>query len=211
MTLEEMIEYDLKDRGIRDKRLLEAFRRIDRKLFVPQMSQDLAYEDRALILTHGQTISQPYMVGVMTQALNLRGGERVLEIGTGSGFQTGILACLAKEVFTVERVEYLSTTAEDRLEPLGLTNIHYLLGDGSLGWPEHAPFDRILVTAACPQMPPRLVEQLAEDGIIAAPIGPPDSQTLTIGTKKRGLLALREDTPCIFVKLIGADGYAEGG
>ena len=206
-TPDDMIKFDLQERGIRDQRVLDAFRRIDRKLFVPQMSRHLAYDDRALSLTHGQTISQPYMVALMTQCLALRGSERVLEVGTGSGYQTAILACLAKEVFTVERIEYLATTAEDRLLELGLANIHFHIGDGSQGWPEHAPYERILVTAACPKMPASLVEQLAEGGIIAAPLGPPFAQTLTIGVKKNGKLDSKQDTPCIFVKLIGSESY----
>jgi protein-L-isoaspartate(D-aspartate) O-methyltransferase len=146
-TLDDMITYDLRERGITDERVLAAFRKVDRKHFVPQMEQARAYDDRALVLTHGQTLSQPYIVGLMTQSLALKGSECVLEIGTGSGFQTGILACLAKEVYTVERVEYLATTAEDRLLALGIKNIQYRLGDGSQGWPEHAPYDRIIVTA----------------------------------------------------------------
>jgi protein-L-isoaspartate(D-aspartate) O-methyltransferase len=207
-TLEDMIEFDLKDRGIKDPRVLDAFRRVDRKLFVPQMERARAYDDRALILSHGQTLSQPFMVGLMSQALAFSGNERVLEVGTGSGFQTAILACLATEVFTVERIEYLATTAEDRLLDMGFSNIRFHLGDGSKGWPQHAPYDRIIITAACPQIPHALIEQLKEGGIIVAPVGPPTSQTLTIGTKKNGALQTREDVPCMFVKLIGSEGYA---
>jgi len=207
-TLDDMIQFDLRARGVRDERVLDAFRRVDRIHFVPLMERRHAYDDRALILSHGQTLSQPYMVGVMTQELKLSGAERVLEVGTGSGFQTGILACLAKEVYTVERIEYLATTAEDRLLGLGFSNIRFRLGDGSRGWPEHAPYDRVLVTAACPQIPQSLSDQLAEGGIIVAPVGPPASQILTIGVKKAGRLDIRTDTPCVFVKLIGSEGYA---
>lgn len=206
-TLDDMIQFDLEDRGIRDPRVLDAFRRVDRKNFVPQMEQHRAYDDRALILSHGQTLSQPYMVGLMSQALKLTGSEKVLEIGTGSGFQTGILACLAREVYTVERIEYLATTAEDRLLDMGFKNIHYKLGDGSRGWPEHAPYARIIVTAASPKLPQVLVDQLGEGGIIVVPVGPPDGQVLTIGTKRAGKLETEESTTCIFVKLIGSEGF----
>jgi protein-L-isoaspartate(D-aspartate) O-methyltransferase len=207
-TLHDMVEWDLKDRGIHDERVLNAFRRVDRKRFVPQMEQHLAYEDRALILSHGQTLSQPYMVALMTQSLALTGNEKVLEIGTGSGFQTGILAAIAREVYTVERIEYLATTAEDRLLDLGFTNIHFHLGDGSLGWPEHAPYDRIIVTAACPKIPQALLEQLKEGGIIVAPVGSVAEQELIIGTKRNGKLETITGTPCLFVKLIGSEGFS---
>lgn len=206
-TLDDMITYDLQERGISDERTLAAFRKVDRKHFVPQMEHARAYDDRALVLTHGQTLSQPYIVGLMTQSLELKGGERVLEIGTGSGFQTGILATLAKEIYTVERVEFLATTAEDRLLALGFKNIHYKLGDGSQGWPEHAPYDRIVVTAACPQIPASLTDQLAEGGILVAPVGPPTGQRLAVGIKQKGILNVRQGTECIFVKLIGREGY----
>ncbi len=209
-TLEDMIAFDLKDRGIQDERVLAAFRRVDRKLFVPQLQRAHAYDDRALLLSHGQTISQPYMVGLMTQALQLKGPERVLEIGTGSGYQTAILASLAKEIYTVERIESLATTAEDRLLEMGFANIQYRWGDGSLGWPEKAPFDRILVTAACPQIPASLEHQLAEGGILVAPVGPPEGQELTVAQKRGGQLQVRKDLPCVFVRLIGQEGYQAG-
>src|SRR5436853_7745985 len=124
-TLEDMITHDLRERGVRDPRVLDAFRRVDRKHFVPELARKQAYDDRALILSYGQTLSQPYMVGLMTQELALSGAERVLEVGTGSGFQTAILAALAREVFTVERIEFLATTAEDRLLSLGFKNVQY--------------------------------------------------------------------------------------
>ncbi len=206
-TLDDMITYDLQERGISDPRVLDAFRKVDRKFFVPQMERARAYDDRALVLTHGQTLSQPYIVGLMTQSLKLTGTERVLEIGTGSGFQTGILATLAKEVYTVERVEFLATTAEDRLLDMGFKNIRFLLGDGSLGWPQHAPYDRIIVTAASPQIPPALSDQLAEGGILVAPVGPPTGQHMAVGTKTKGVLNVRQGDECIFVKLIGRQGY----
>ena len=208
-TLNDMIEFDLRERGITDERVLNAFRRVDRNAFVPQMDAARAYDDRALILSHGQTISQPFIVAAMTQALKLNGTERVLEIGTGSGFQTAILASLVKAVYTVERIEYLATRAEDRLLDLGFSNIHYKLGDGSKGWPEHAPYDRIIVTAACGQLPKSLGEQLADGGILIAPIGPPDGQRLAVATKQNGQLKIDQGMECLFVKLVGAEGYGE--
>ena len=207
-SLEEMVEYDIKRRGLKDERVLAALRRIDRKLFVSEFDRARAYEDRPLCLSHGQTVSQPFMVAAMTESLALTGAERVLEIGTGSGYQTAILACLAKEVFTVERIEYLATTAEDRLLDMGFSSIHFRLGDGSLGWREHAPYERIIVTAACPSVPQPLVEQLAEGGRLVVPVGPPEAQNLIIGTKIRGKLESHIGLGCIFVKLIGSEAYS---
>jgi protein-L-isoaspartate(D-aspartate) O-methyltransferase len=201
-TLHDMIEFDLKDRGISDERVLAAFRRIDRSYFVPQMEKRHAYNDRALILSHGQTISQPYIVALMTQALQLTGSEKVLEIGTGSGFQTGILSALARDVYTVERIEFLATTAEDRLLDLGIKNIHFKLGDGSLGWAEFAPYDRILVTAAASQIPQPFIDQLAEGGILVAPVGAVEEQELITAIKRNGRMEESRGIPCRFVKLI---------
>jgi protein-L-isoaspartate(D-aspartate) O-methyltransferase len=206
-TLDDMIRFDLNDRGIHDERVLDAFRRVDRKHFVPGLSREHAYNDRALTLTHGQTISQPYVTALMTQALLLKGSERVLEIGTGSGFQTAILSCLAKEVYTVERVEFLATTAEDRLLDLGYKNIHFKLGDGSLGWAEHAPFDRIIFTAACPRNPAAVEKQLIDGGILVAPVGTPEEQELVAVYIKNGKRTETPLGPCVFVKLIGHDGF----
>lgn len=208
-TLEDMVEWDLADRGIKDQRLLNAFRKIDRRKFVPKLEMEHAYNDRAVYLSHGQTLSQPYIVALMTQALKLTGSEKVLEIGTGSGFQTAILATLVKEVFTVERIEPLATTAEDRLLDMGIRNVKYKLGDGSEGWSEYAPFDRIMITAACPRVPQRVMEQLADGGICIAPVGPADEQELITYTKRNGKLETNVGTPCAFVKLIGADGYKD--
>lgn len=206
-NIDDMIEYDLRDRGVTDARVLDAFRKVDRKIFVPELSIKHAYDDRALILSHGQTLSQPYIVGLMTQALQLCGTERVLEIGTGSGFQTAILSKLAREVFTVERVEFLATTSEDRLLALGLKNIRYRLGDGSLGWPELAPFERIVITAACPVVPAALKAQLAEGGILVAPVGDTDEQELIVLTRQGGKFVEKNLGPCVFVRLIGAQGF----
>lgn len=206
-SLEDMLEFDLKDRGVTDPRVLDAFHKVDRKKFVPEMEQARAYDDRALILSHGQTLSQPYIVGLMSQLLKLTGAEKVLEVGTGSGFQTGILATLAREVFTVERIEYLATKAEDRLLDLGFKNIRFKLGDGSLGWPEHAPYDRVIVTAACPHIPQTLETQLSEGGIIVAPVGNEAAQQMVVGVKRSGRLEVQRGIPCVFVKLIGSEGF----
>ncbi|MBI3828038.1 MAG: protein-L-isoaspartate(D-aspartate) O-methyltransferase [Planctomycetes bacterium] len=203
-----MVEFDLRRRGITDARLLAAFGKADRKAFVPALDREKAYEDRPLQLTHGQTVSQPYMVALMLQELKLQGSEKVLEIGTGSGYQTALLAELAKEVWTVERIEFLATTAEDRLLDLGYKNIRYRLGDGSLGWPEGAPYDRIVVSAACPDVPDALVEQLGEGGILAVPVGDPNGQVLVVGVKQSGVFEKRRTIDCMFVPLIGAQGFA---
>lgn len=207
-TLDDMITHDLRERGVRDERVLGAFRRVDRKHFVPELARKQAYDDRALILSYGQTLSQPYMVGLMTQELALTGTERVLEVGTGSGFQTAILATLAREVYTVERIEFLATTAEDRLLGLGFKNIQYHLGDGSLGWAEHAPYERILITAACPEIPATLKSQLREGGILVAPVGNADEQELTVLRRINGKFIEKSLGPCVFVKLIGAEGFS---
>lgn len=206
-SLKDMVEYDLRRRGISDERLLNAFGAVDRALFVQKLDQGRAYEDRALPLTHRQTISQPYMVALSLVELELTGKEKVLEIGTGSGYQTALLAETCAEVWTVERVEYLATTAEDRLLDLGYDNIQFKLGDGSLGWAEGAPYDRVVVSAACPEVPEPLVEQLAEDGILVAPVGPQSGQELVVGRKRGGTLKTRAGTPCVFVRLVGEKGF----
>ena len=170
---ETMIARHLTARGIVDPRVLEAFRSVPREAFVPPESADLAYADQALPIGCGQTISQPYIVALMTQALELSGTERVLEIGTGCGYQTAILAELAKEVFTVERHADLLQKARERLQQLGYDKIHFRVGDGTQGWPEATPFDRVMITAAARECPPALWDQLATGGILVAPFGEP--------------------------------------
>lgn len=208
-SLADMVTFDLGERGIAG-RVLDAFRSVDRIHFVPEYQREQAYEDRALPLTYGQTISQPYMVALMLQALDLHGDEKVLEVGTGSGYQTALLARLCREVWTVERLEPLATSAEDRLDGMGYRNVRYRLGDGSLGWADGAPYQRIVVSAACPAIPSALVEQLAEGGRLVAPVGTTESQDLIIGTRRNGKLETRRDTPCVFVRLIGAQGFPAG-
>jgi protein-L-isoaspartate(D-aspartate) O-methyltransferase len=187
--------------------VLEAMAGIPRHLFVEESQRFRAYDDMALSIADGQTISQPYIVATMTELLSLTGDERVLEIGTGSGYQTALLAELSREVFTVEHHKNLSDKAEGVLLSLGYKNIHFAVGDGTLGLPDEAPFDRILVTAATPELPAPLVEQLSEGGIIVAPVGDRLSQVLIRGIKKDGSLKRDSHTPCVFVPLVGEHGF----
>ena len=207
---ERMVIEQLRARGVTDARLLEAFRTVPRHLFVPEELQEQAYTDHPLPIGAGQTISQPYMVALMTEWLHLQGHERALEIGAGSGYQTAILAALALEVFTVERIPDLARTVSERLTRLGYLNVHVTTGNGSLGWPEHAPYDAILVTAAAPEVPQPLVAQLAEGGRMVLPIGPPDGQMLIRVEKRQGKLHRRDVAHCVFVPLIGEHGWPPG-
>ncbi len=206
----EEIARQVREKGIRDPRVLGAMARLPRARFVPPETRDLAGEDRAVEIGLEQTISQPFIVAAMTIELALTGAERVLEIGTGSGYQAAVLALLAEEVFTVERFAELSLRARGVLDGLGLENIRYRIGDGTLGWPEEAPFDRIIVTAAAPSLPPSLFEQLAEGGRIVAPIGDDELQQLTVVRKVKGQPRSREVMSCRFVKLVGEEGWREG-
>jgi protein-L-isoaspartate(D-aspartate) O-methyltransferase len=162
----------LRRQGISDTRVLEVIRSLDRSAFVPESMRDVAGQDTPLPIGHGQTISQPFIVAFMTEALNLQPGERVLEIGTGSGYQTAVLARLGAEVYTVESLPELAGPARERLERLGLSGIHFRVGDGSAGWPEDAPFDAIMGTAAPERLPPALYQQLRPGGRLVLPVGP---------------------------------------
>jgi protein-L-isoaspartate(D-aspartate) O-methyltransferase len=204
-----MLKTQLISRGIKDEIVLNAMKKVPRHLFVDDSMQNKAYEDTALPIGEGQTISQPYMVAVMTELLELKGNEKVLEIGTGSGYQTAILAELAKEVYTVERVAVLAKRSEERLHSLGYNNIHIKVGDGTIGWAEESPFNRILITAGCPKIPNSLIEQIAEGGIIIAPVGDRFSQQLLKVRKSKDKLLEQYHTPCVFVPLIGAYGWKE--
>ena len=206
----EAIVRQVVEKGIGDKRVLNAIRRVPRERFLPPGVRDQARLDRAVEIGLDQTISQPYMVAAMTAELSLTGNERVLEVGTGSGYQSAILAHLAAEVFTVERLAELSLRSRGILDGLGLTNIRYRIGDGTLGWPDGAPFDRIIVTAAAPTLPLKLFRQLRQDGLMVAPIGKEDLQQLTVVRKVQGKPSTREVFPCRFVKLIGEEGWHEG-
>jgi protein-L-isoaspartate(D-aspartate) O-methyltransferase len=197
-------------KGIKDPGVLRAIARFDRERFIPPVNRRHAGDDRALPIGLDQTISQPYMVAIMTQELALSGTERVLEIGTGSGYQTAILSSLSAVVYTIERHPTLSLRARGVLDGLGLTNVRYRTGDGTLGWPEHAPFDRILVTAGAPGLPPALFEQLAEGGRLVAPLGDEDGQQLTVVVKQDGRPVARQVLACRFVPLIGEGGWSDG-
>jgi protein-L-isoaspartate(D-aspartate) O-methyltransferase len=198
-----MIDEQLARRGIRDARVLGAMARVPRERFVERAQEDQAYEDRALGIDCDQTISQPYMVGLMTQALELRGDERVLEVGTGSGYQTAILAELAARVVSIERHAELSRRAAAVLAELGFENVRLVVGDGSAGWPEEAPYDRILVTAAASQVPEGLFEQLREGGLLVIPVGDREGQTLEVVRKLDGRPHATALSGCRFVPLVG--------
>lgn len=201
-----MIETQLITRGISDKRLLDAMVKVKRHLFVPKQLQNSAYADHPLPIGEGQTISQPFMVAWMTDVLNLSGQEKVLEIGTGSGYQTAILAELSKKVYTVERIASLSQKAQETLDTLGYKNISFKIGDGTEGWAQEAPFDRIIVTAASPSVPEPLFEQLAEKGILVIPVGERFMQILTLVEKVDGKQRTKKLEGCMFVPLIGKYG-----
>ncbi|MFA5118171.1 MAG: protein-L-isoaspartate(D-aspartate) O-methyltransferase [Candidatus Omnitrophota bacterium] len=201
-----MVEEQIVARGVNNKRVIDAFRKVERHRFIPVDKRASAYADFPISIGEGQTISQPYIVAVMTQSLDLSGAEKVLEIGTGSGYQTAILAELAKEVFTIERLQKLSSHAASTLAEMGYKNIHFLAGDGTLGWQEEAPFDRIIITAASPQIPLPLTEQLIESGKLVLPLGPQGSQMLTLVKKENHKLESTYICGCIFVPLIGKFG-----
>lgn len=200
---------DLRRRGIRDERVLEAMRKVPRHLFVPEAYRDVAYGDHPLPIGAGQTISQPFIVALMTEALQLEKHHKVLEIGTGSGYQTAILAELAKEVYTVERVPALLEGARRFLAELGYTNVRYRVGNGTLGWPEHAPYHRIIATGAVPEVPRSLKEQLADPGRLVIPVGGRQVQSLVLLRKEGDRLAQKELVPCSFLPLIGAEGWPD--
>ncbi|MFN8176374.1 MAG: protein-L-isoaspartate(D-aspartate) O-methyltransferase [bacterium] len=205
---EEMVRYQLEARGIRNRKVLEAMAEVPRHRFVDAALRSRAYDDHALPIGAGQTISQPYMVALMTEALQLSGGEKILEIGTGSGYQTAVLAEFTPRLFSIERNPELARAAAARLSELGYANVILKTGDGSLGWPEHAPFDRILVTAGAPDLPPPLFEQMAEGGILVIPIGDRESQRLEVVTRERGQALSRRLVECAFVPLLGKEGWA---
>ncbi|MBN1490741.1 MAG: protein-L-isoaspartate(D-aspartate) O-methyltransferase [Phycisphaerae bacterium] len=205
-----MVAEQIEARGIKDERVLAAMREVPRERFVDADQRVCAFEDRALPIEAGQTVSQPYMVAAMTEALTVGPTHRVLEIGTGSGYQTAILARLAAEVYTIERLEALSRRAQALLGALDAENVRYHVGDGTLGWPEAAPFDRILVTAGAPDVPRPLVDQLIDGGRLVVPVGRSGTQTLTIVTRLGGRTSERLLMGCRFVPLIGEAGWAEG-
>ena len=204
-----MVEAQIRKRGVKSARVLEAIERVPRHLFVPEELAAHAYEDRALGIGEQQTISQPYMVASMTEYLELRGAERVLEVGAGSGYQAAILAELAREVITVEKNTALAESGRARLASLGYRNVRVEIGDGTLGWPEAAPFDGILVAAAAPEIPQPLVVQLAEGGRLIVPVGKSDKQMLMRIRNRGGEISEEKLFACQFVPLRGRYGWAD--
>jgi protein-L-isoaspartate(D-aspartate) O-methyltransferase len=205
-----MVRLQVESRDVRDQRVLAALRRVPRHLFLPAGSRGAAYEDHPVAIGHGQTISQPYIVAFMTELLELHGMERVLEIGTGSGYQTAILAELCTAVFTVERIPELAERARGALRDLGYRNVLVRTGDGSEGWPEKSPFDRILVTAAAPEVPAALLEQIEDNGLIVVPVGDmKGTQELVIVRKVGSRVSIQQSIGCRFVPLLGSGGFPE--
>ncbi len=203
-----MVDEQIVARGITDPRVLSVMRELPRHLFVEEAMAKQAYMDCPLPIGEGQTISQPYIVALMTELLQVSPGMKVLEIGTGSGFQAAVLAKLGADVHTVERIPRLCGMARERLLSLGLFNVHVKLDDGTLGWPSIAPFDRILVTAGGPEVPPPLLEQLAEGGRLVMPVGPTHRlQSLLLVEKKGGVVERKDICGVQFVDLVGAHGW----
>ncbi len=203
-----MVKNQLKGRDITDEQVLEAFRKVPRHLFVPEEMRDRAYADYPLPIGEGQTISQPYIVALMTQSLNLQKDDKVLEIGTGSGYQTAILAELGGQVYTIEVFESLSRNAQAILEKLGYANIHFKIGDGTVGWEEYAPYRKIMGTGSVPKVPGSLLNQLNAPGRLVIPVGSRRVQELLL-IKKDGEGDLEEEKlcPCSFIQLKGKEGW----
>jgi len=202
-----MVEEQIRRRGIRDERVLSAMEEVPRHLFIPKELRQLAYADEPLPIGEGQTISQPYIVAEMTAALRLSGTEKVLEIGTGSGYQTVILSRLCRELVTIERFATLSAAARARLAAMDTGNVTFVVGDGSLGFPGHAPFDRILSAAASPSVPAPWISQLSEGGIIVLPVGGRYEQELIRVTRTRDHTETEILGGCRFVPLVGMHGF----
>jgi len=202
-----MLEWDLRGRNITNADVLRVIGEIPREEFVPPEYKARAYADNPLPIGMGQTISQPYIVALMTQELDVTANCEVLEIGTGSGYQTAILCRLAKKVYTMERFADLAVSAEQTLGRLGITNVEFRVGDGSCGWPEEKTFDRIMITAAVPDLPRPLVTQLAEGGVMVLPVGYEGLQKLEVCRKKGGEISSRTVCDCRFVKLFGEHGF----
>jgi protein-L-isoaspartate(D-aspartate) O-methyltransferase len=202
-----MVEGQIISRGIKDPRVIQAFFKVPRHKFVQTDDISQAYEDHPLPIGEGQTISQPYMVALMSECLNLKGEERVLEIGTGSGYQAAILSELAQEVYTIERFPVLFERSRSILAELGYKNVQIKLGDGTLGWLEFSPYHGIIVTAASPGIPESLVEQLKEKGRLVIPLGESFSQVLTVVEKFKDKIQTREICGCVFVPLVGEHGW----
>lgn len=206
--MEEMIQRQIVDRGVSDERVLDAIRSVPRQRFFPRETADKAFSDNAAPIGHGQTISQPFIVALMTDRLEVESEHRILELGTGSGYQTAILARLAREVYSIERVKPLLDEAFERLMDLGIRNAHFRFGDGTAGWPEAAPFDRIIITASAPELPSKLLlNNLVDGGIAVVPVGAADQQILMTVRRHGEKLESEEVCPVRFVKLIGDEGW----
>lgn len=199
----------LRERGIRDMAVLRAFDLTPRHLFVPTGVRHRAYEDSSLPIGSSQTISQPSVHARYLELLALKGTERVLEVGTGSGYQTVLLAHLAAQVFTIERIPALYTSARENIRNAGISTVNMLLGDGTVGWREYAPYDAILVSAGGPSVPQALIDQLAEGGRMIVPVGTRDEQTLVLVTKKNGEVHQQKDLAVRFVPLVGTQGWGQ--
>jgi len=202
-----MVALQLAGRDIADERVLEVFRKVPRHLFVRESLWGEAYNDYPLPIGDGQTISQPYIVALMTQCLCLKGDEKVLEVGTGSGYQAAILGELAKEIYSIERNDRLAKNAQSVIEKLGYKNIHIKTGDGTEGWSDFSPYNCIIVTAGSPSVPKPLKEQLAERGRLVIPIGSASSQILKVITKRRSSFIEEDICGCVFVPLLGRYGW----
>jgi protein-L-isoaspartate(D-aspartate) O-methyltransferase len=204
---QDMVESQLRPRGIHDERVLDAMLRIPRHEFVPTESRSVAYGDHPIPIGENQTISQPFIIAVALQALCLTGSESVLEVGTGSGYQTALLALLARYVYSIERHSSLASGAETILAQLGLINVKVLVGDGSQGLRQFAPYEAILVSAAAPRVPVGLLEQLSDNGRMVLPVGPPHAQELQLVRVQDGQASIEVLEGCRYVPLIGAEGY----
>lgn len=207
MNVNELIE-ELRQSGIRQESVLEAIRKVPREKFVTEGCADQAYENKALPIAEQQTISQPYIVGLMTQALDLDGDEKILEVGTGSGYQAAILSRLCNEVITIERIDELRESAESVISSLNYTNISFHSGDGTLGHRAEAPYDGILVTAATPSVPKSLLSQLKENGRLVIPVGTQQSQELQLWIRNENEFEVKNLCACRFVPLIGEEGWS---
>ena len=207
---ERMLETQVIVRGLRDERVLDAMRRVPRHRFVSPELESQAYDDRPLSIGEGQTISQPLIVAMMTLSLGVQPDDAVLEVGTGSGYQAAVLAQLARHVTTIERHGALAEAARTLLCELGISNVTVVVGDGTLGYSEAAPYDRVLVTAGAPAVPDALRDQLAPGGRLVIPVGPPSLQHLTVIDRRGDAFDTRTGSPCVFVPLIGRDGWPAG-
>ena len=204
---ENMVREQIEKRGIKDAQVLKAMRHIPRHEFVTDEAKNWAYSDSPLSIGEGQTISQPFIVAAMTELLQLKGHECVLEIGTGSGYQTAILCELASHVYSVERIPKLAKIAEKKLAEMGHANIQLMIGDGTLGWPDHAPYDAIIVTAAAPEVPQALLDQLKPGGRLVIPIGARFSQVLRVWQRLEDRFECHDSIGVMFVPLIGKQGW----